>query len=156
MPTTLDPQTTREAFRALNANDWKVAMDAEIDNMRRLNAFKEVPRSNGKNIITPKWVFRRKYENGSLTKHKARLVARGFTQVSGVDYREAHLCAQVVRLESFRVLISIATLFDHDLRQFHVSAAYLHGDTDGGAYMEPPPGYEPEGTVWLLQRGSMG
>ena len=128
-------------------------MDAEIDNMRRLNVFKEVPRPSGKNIITPKWVFRRKYENGSLTKYKARLVARGFTQVSGVDYHEAHLYAPVVRLESFRALISIAALFDHDLRQFDVSAAYLHGDIDGEAYMEPPPGYGREGIVWLLQKG---
>jgi len=57
MPTTLDPQATREAFRASDARDWKAGKDAEIDNIRRLNAFKEVPRSNGKNIITPKWVL---------------------------------------------------------------------------------------------------
>jgi len=101
-------------------------MDAEIDNTRRLNVFKEVLRPNGKNIIAPKWVFRRKYENRLLTKHKARLVARGFTQVPGVDHRDAHLYAPVVRLESFRALISITALFDHDLRQFDVSAAYLH------------------------------
>jgi len=86
-------------------------MHAQIDNMRRLNVFKEVPRPNGKDIITPKWVLRRKYENSPLTKHKARLVARGFTQVSDVDYRKAHFCAPVVRLQSFRALISIATLF---------------------------------------------
>jgi len=98
-------------------------------------------------------IFRRKYENGSLTKHKARLVARGFTQVSSVDYREAYLYAPVVRLESFRALISIVALFDHDLRQFDVSTAYLHGDIDGEAYMEPPLGHERGGAVWFLQKG---
>ena len=61
-------------------------------------------------------------------------MARGFTQVSGVDYREAHLYGSVVRLESFRSLISIAALFDHDLRQFDVSAAYRHRDIDGETY----------------------
>ena len=66
------------------------------------------------------------------------MVARGFTKASDVDYCEAHLDAPVVRLEPFRALISIAALFNHDLRQFHISAAYLHGDTDGEAYMEPP------------------
>ena len=125
-PATADPQTTREALKAPDANDWMAAMDAEIENMRRLNVFKEVPRPSNKNIITPIWVFRRKYENGTLIKHKARLVARRFTQVFGVDYHEAHLCAPIVRLETFRTLISIAALFDHDLRQFDVSAAYLH------------------------------
>ena len=128
-------------------------MDAKIDNMWRLNVFKEVPHPSSKNIITPKWVFRHKYENSSLTKYKARLVAHGFTQVSGVDYREAHLYTPVVRLESFHMLISITALFNHDPRQFDVSAAYLHVDINREAYMEPPPGYEWEGSVWLLQKG---
>ena len=115
-PTTPDPQTTREELRAPDANDWMAAMDADIDNIRRLNVFKVVPRPNGKSIIAPKWVFRRKYENGLLTKRKARFVARGFTQVPGVNHCGAHIYAPVVRLESFRALISIAALFDHDLR----------------------------------------
>jgi len=38
------------------------AMDAEIDNIWRLNVFKEVPHPNGKNIITLKSVFCRKFE----------------------------------------------------------------------------------------------
>ena len=62
-PTTPDPQTSREALRAPDANDWTAAMDGEIDDMQRLNVFKEVPRPNDKNTITPKWVFRRKYES---------------------------------------------------------------------------------------------
>ena len=53
----------------------------------------------------------------------------------------------MVRLESFRVLASIAVLFDLDLRPFDVSAAYLHGDIDGEVYMEPPPGPGDRGSV---------
>jgi len=113
-------------------------MDAKNNNMWCLNVFKEVPHLSGKNIIMLKWVFRCKYKNGSLT---------------GVDYCKAHLYAPVVHLESFHMLISIATLFDHDPHQFDVSAAYLHVDINREAYMEPPPGYEWEGSVWLLQKG---
>lgn len=91
-----------------------------------------------------------------LTKHKACLVACGFTQVSGIDYHDTHLYAPVVCLESFHVLISIAALFNLSLRQFDISAAYLHGDIDGEVYMEPPPGYEKQGTVWLLLKGLYG
>jgi len=47
---------------APDANDWMAAMDAEINNIRRPNVFKEVPHSNGKNIIMLKSVFRRKFE----------------------------------------------------------------------------------------------
>jgi len=38
----------------------------------------------------------------------------------------------------FRVLASIATLSDLDLRSFDVPTAHLHGDIDGEVYMEPP------------------
>ena len=107
-------------------------MGAEIENMHCLSVFKEDLRPSEKNH------HRRKFENGTLIKHKARLVAREITQVSGIDYHEARLLASVVCLETLRVLISIAALFNHDLRQF---AAYLHGEIGGEIYMEPPLGY---------------
>lgn len=60
--------------------------------------------------------FSGEFENGTLVKHKARLVARGFTHASGVDYHDAYFYAPVVRLEPFRALISIAALSDTELR----------------------------------------
>jgi len=155
-PSTPDPRTIRDALDAPDANEWRAAMDIEIENMRRLNVFKTVPRPLDMNIITPRWVFHRKFENGTLVKHKARLVARGFTQISGVDYNEAHLYAPVMRLESFRVLLTIAAWFDLDLRKFDVSAAYLHGEIDGDVYMEPPPGHGDGDSVWKLLKGLYG
>lgn len=153
---TPDPKSVRDALNAPDADEWKAAMDAEIDNMCRYKVFKEVPRPHNTNIITPRWVFHRKFENGALVKYKARLVARGFTQVPGIDYSEAYLYAPVMRLETFRILLTIVALFDYDLRQFDVSAAYLHGKIDGEVYMEPPPGYERENSVWYLLKGLYG
>ena len=155
-PSTPDPQTIRDALDAPDANEWRAAMDIEIENMRRLNVFKTVSRPPDTNIITPRWVFHRKFENGALVKHKARLVARGFTQTSGVDYNEAHLYAPVMRLESFRILLSIAAWFDLDLRQFDVSAAYLHGEIDGEVYMEPPPCHGDVDSVWKSLKSFYG
>ena len=50
----------------------------------------------------------------------------------------------------------IAALFGFELRQFDVSAAYLHGEIDEEVYMEPPPGYGACDSVWLLQKGLYG
>ena len=47
-----------------------------------------------------------------------------------------------MRLET---LVLIAALFNHDLGQFDVSAAYLRGEFDGEIYMDPPPGYRAGG-----------
>jgi len=101
-------------------------------------------------------VYRRKFENGTFIKHKARLVARGFTQISGIDYHEAYLYPPVIRLESFRILISLAALFSLEIRQFDVSTAYLHGDIDEEIYLQPPSGYSDRDVVWLLQKGLYG
>ena len=76
-------------------------MNIEIENMRHLSVFTAVPRPLNTNIIIPRWIFHWKFQNGSLVKHRARLVARGFAQVFGVHYSEAHLYAPVMQLESF-------------------------------------------------------
>ena len=153
MLTTPNPRTVCEALSEPDANEWTAAMDNEINNMRCLNVFKVVPRPKDHNVITPKWVFRRKFENGTLAKYKARLVAQGFTQIPSIDYHDAYLYTAVVRLESFHSLIAIVALFNLELRQFDMSAAYLHGEIDEEVYMEHPPGYRDGNSVWQLQKG---
>jgi len=68
-------------------------MDTEIGNLRDPHVFRTIARPIDKNVITPKRVFHRKFENGTLVKHKAHLVVRGFTEVRGIDYNEAYLYA---------------------------------------------------------------
>jgi hypothetical protein len=41
------------------------------------------------NVVTGKWFFKHKFHSdGTLARHKARWVVRGFTQQHGVDYDE--------------------------------------------------------------------
>ncbi len=75
-------------------------------------------------------------------------------QDSTTSARHEH--AAVMRLESFRVLLSIAPWFDLGLRQFDLSVAYLHGEIDGDVYMEPPPGHGDGDSVWKLLKGLYG
>ena len=43
----------------------------------------------GKSVVPSKWLFKIKHEaNGSVEKHKARFVARGFSQKERIDYDE--------------------------------------------------------------------
>jgi len=129
-------------------------MNTGIEEYASLTRLHSSPTSSQREYHHATFCFLRDFENGSLVKHKARLVARGFAQVFGVYYNGAHLYAPVMRLESFRVLASIAMLSDLDLRSFDVSAAHLHGDIVGEVYMEPPPGYGGRGSVLFWRDAS--
>ena len=66
-----------------------------------------VPRLEGKSVVTSKWIYKIKHAaDGSIEKYKARFVARGFSQVEGVDYDETF--APVARYSSIRSVVSIA------------------------------------------------
>ena len=48
-----------------------------------------VSRPEGKSVVTSRWLYKVKHAaDGSIEKFKARFVARGFSQVEGVDYEE--------------------------------------------------------------------
>ena len=63
--------------------------------------------------------------DGSIEKYKARFVARGFSQVEGVDYDETF--APIARYSSIRSVVSIATEMGWKIHQMDVKAAFLNG-----------------------------
>lgn len=64
-------------------------MKKEYETLRENNTWILVPRPANKKIISNKWVFKTKVnQDGEIEKYKARLVARGHTQVQGIDYEE--------------------------------------------------------------------
>ena len=78
-----------------------------------------------RNPITNKWVFVRKYDKDrNLQKYKACLVARGFSQMPGMDFNETF--SPVVRLETIRTILVLAVAEDWEIQQMDVQGAYLN------------------------------
>jgi hypothetical protein len=99
-----------------------------------------VPRPN-QNVVGTKWVFRDKQdEHGVVTRNKARLMAKGYSQVEGLDFGETY--APVARLESIRILLAYATYHGFKLYQMDVKSAFLNGPIKEEVYVEQPPGFE--------------
>jgi hypothetical protein len=118
-------------------------MDREIKSLEVARTWKTDLCPPGKNIVGAKWVFKLKRKaNGSINKYKARLVARGFTQIYGVDYYDTF--SLVARLASFRVLMALVARFGWELEAFDFNSAYLNGELDKNEeiYMQEPPGYK--------------
>ena len=124
-----------------DAHLWKAAMDKEIASMHDQNVWSIVPTPD-KNIVGSGWVYRIKKEDGVPTRHKARLVAQGFSQQPGVDFGEVY--APVVRYDSLRLLVLALALYSKwDIMQLDVQAAFLYGILHEEIYMRLPDGYHP-------------
>jgi len=72
--------------------------------------------------------------------YRSRLVAKGFSQVKGIDFDE--LFSPVVHYETARLLLAVAVLEDLDIQSVDVKTAYLYGDLDQEIYMEQPEGFK--------------
>jgi hypothetical protein len=117
-----------------------VAMQEELNNFTRNEVWHLVPRPN-QNVVGTKWVFRnKKDEHGVVTRNKAQLVAKGYSQVEGLDFDETY--AHVARLESIRILLAYATYHRFKLYQMDVKSAFLSGPIKEEVYVEQPPGFE--------------
>jgi hypothetical protein len=91
-----------------------VAMQEELNNFKRNEVWSLIERPK-QNIVGTKWVFCNKQdEHGIVTRNKARLVAKCYSQVKDLDFDETF--APIDRLESIHILLTYAT--HHDFKLF--------------------------------------
>ncbi|POM60265.1 Retrovirus-related pol Polyprotein [Phytophthora palmivora] len=86
------PRTFREAMRSEQKEEWKMAMENEMQVLRKrgvLAAIEELP--DGEHAIDTKWVYDVKVdESGYVTRFRARIVAKESKQVPGMDFILTH------------------------------------------------------------------
>lgn len=138
--------TYAHATKGENRSKWIEAIDSEMESLRKNETWTLVPRQQARNILTCRWLFKRKdavSESGaSVIKHKARLVTRGFQQVYKVDYELTF--APVVKLTTLRMLLAIVAAEDLELHQMDVKTAFLYGELEEDIFMEQPEGFVDE------------
>jgi len=109
-----DPTSLIEAQTCSDWPRWKEAMDREMATLEHAGTWQTVQRPHNKNVVGSKWVFCVKCKaDGSVNKYKARLVARGFTQIYGVDYFDTY--SPVAKLSSIQLILAIAARYDWDI-----------------------------------------
>ena len=64
----------------------------------------------------------------STKRYKVKLVAKGFTQTHGINYQEPF--DPVAKINSIRVLLSLATNLDWHVPQLDVKNAFLNGNLE--------------------------
>ncbi|RVX14187.1 Retrovirus-related Pol polyprotein from transposon RE1 [Vitis vinifera] len=132
-----EPKTYRTT---LKIPYWLKAMQEEIKALIQNRTWDLVPRSPTTNIVGSKWVFKTKLkEDGTIDRYKARLVARGFSQIPGLDFGETF--SPVIKHTTIRLIFSLAVTLGWKMRQLDVKNAFLHGVLKEEVFMEQPPGF---------------
>jgi hypothetical protein len=140
-----DPVTVKEALSGPFAVQWKKAIATEVSNIKDRGVVEEVVRpSDLRNVIGCKFVFKKKMKHGELDKYKARLVARGFTQIEELDYNETF--APVARMNTLRIFLKKSVDLGHSRITIDFVAAFLNSDLSEELYMDAPEG-------WVIKPG---
>lgn len=138
LPSFLEPSSVPQA---LADSRWHAAMSSELTALMRHNTWQLVPPPPNCNIVGCKWVFRiKRHADGSIDRFKSRLVAKGFNQRLGVDYKETF--SPVVKPATIRTVLTIVVMQGWSLRQLDVNNAFLHGHLTEKVYMTQPPGFK--------------
>ena len=83
----LDLNSYSQVIKAQNAHYWLEAMREEIESIEKNHVWQLIDLPKDWKVVECKWVLRKKLKsNGSFGEYKTRLVAKGFTQVEGINY----------------------------------------------------------------------
>ncbi|KAE8266960.1 hypothetical protein A4X09_0g5391 [Tilletia walkeri] len=147
-----NPKSIREAMERKDWVKWKEAIEIELGALKETGTYQFVDTPRDADILTGKWVLTIKYNaDGTISKYKARWVARGYSQIEGIDFDETH--APTARMASVRMVGALAAVDGLELIQWDYTTAYLNGELHNAVYIQPPEGVEvPAGKTWKLMK----
>ena len=117
---------------SLDSVKWLEAMKFEIGSMYKNKVWTLIDLPNDWRAIEYKWIYKRKTDtDSSVTIYKARIVAKSFRQVQGVNYNE--IFSLIAMLKSVRIMLAIATFYK--IWQMDVKTAFLNGFLNEELYM---------------------
>jgi hypothetical protein len=119
------------------AMKWLDAIEEELSQLKKLDVFEVVDVPQGRHLMDSKLLFTVKTNvNQEVTRFKVRLVARGFTQIAGIDYSETY--SSVASIAAIKSLIAMAVSMNCVIKQLDVNTAYLYASIDEELYMKIP------------------
>ncbi|RVW35834.1 Retrovirus-related Pol polyprotein from transposon TNT 1-94 [Vitis vinifera] len=144
-----DPVSFSQAMESDDSSKWMEAMNEELKSMAHNGVWDLIELPNNCKPVGCKWVFKTKRDaKGNIERFKAKLVAKGFTQKEGIDYKDTF--SPVSKKDSLRIIMALVAHFDLELHQMDVKTAFLNGNLDEDIYMEQPEGFAKKGNEHLV------
>jgi hypothetical protein len=89
-----DPASYSEAMRSADADQWSEVCQYKIDALAKNGTWELVDLPPGRKAVKSKWVFKLKADG----RYRACLVAKGFTQIPGLDFDETFSPVTLLRV----------------------------------------------------------
>ncbi|KAJ9547366.1 hypothetical protein OSB04_019909 [Centaurea solstitialis] len=145
MEGTVEPTSYSEAMKLDDADEWLMAMKAEMGSLLKNGTWELVLIPKGR--ATPE----------EKPRYKARLVAKGYSQIPGIDYND--IFSPMVKHTSIRALLGMVASNDLELEQMDITTAFLNGELEEEIFMHQPEGFvvpSKEGHVCKLIKSLYG
>ncbi|KAK1587175.1 hypothetical protein Q3G72_010365 [Acer saccharum] len=115
LPSTLLFEMEPKNVKMAMANPkWLIVMTDEFEALQRNHTWTFALVRDNMNIVGSKWVFRTKFNpDGSIIKHKVRLVAKGFHQTASLDFFDTY--SLVVKPSTIIVLFTLTVFHNWDI-----------------------------------------
>ena len=141
------PKTFKDVAKlpADSKKKWLESCLEELKSLKNRDVYEIVDLLKGRKAVKNRQVFNIKPDGC----YQSCLVAKGFSQVKGIDFDE--LFSLVVCYETMRLLLAVAALENLNIQSIDVKTAYLYGNLDEEIYMEQPEGFKlpgKENKVW--------
>ena len=130
-----DPFTLEEAQRSDEWPQWKTALQAEYDSLKKHKVFGEYSHTLITRHVGHKLIFTKKRDaQGRVLRFK--LVAQGFSQCPGIDFDSTY--SPVMDAGPFWYLLGLSVQFSLQTLMLDVVTAYLHGPLEIKIFIKPP------------------
>eukprot|EP00253_Pinus_taeda_P022507 PITA_22507 len=131
--------------------EWRDAMNEEYNSIMKNDTWELTKFPKNKVPIGCKWLYKSKFNvDGSIDKHKAKLVAKGYSQKEGIDYEDTFV--PVAKLNTIRIMIALATKYNWKMHQLDVKSAFLNGELKEEVYLVQLEGFVKQGHEHLVCR----
>jgi len=136
---------------AIRNPKWDNAMDEKMVALDANTTWELVVLPKNKKAMGCKWVYKIKHNaDGSVSRYKARFVAKGYVETYGIDYEDTY--SLVAKMTIVRIIITMVAAKGWSLHQMDVKKVFLHGDLQEEVYMEQPPCYVDQTRLNLVCR----
>lgn len=136
------PMSYTDAVSSKDSSKWMKAMKDEMSALRENQTFEITPLPEDRSAIGSRWVYTIKNGPNGEPQHKARFVAKGYSQMPGIDFDETF--SPTARITSVRTMLQIAVQNGLTVHQMDVKSAYLNAPIDCELFVQQPEGFEVE------------